>query len=949
MKNLLAVIFLNALCVISLHGQNLFEDPSIISSNVEGAIDVVGDDYDLDGDIDLVAAAFDEDQILYFENLGGGNFASEQILGGEIDGPRRLASSDIDGDGDADILGVSSFDNKVFYYENLGDGSFGDQVSISSDFLSPTGISVNDLDGDNDPEVICSSWDGNKISYFDNLGDGNFSTEVIITTDTYQAAYVTSEDMDGDGDFDVLVAYTSDIVYYKNQGNGNFDEEPVIINPSISSPRHVDVIDLDGDGDLDVMSASELSDLIAYYENLGNETFSAINSLTFTANFAETVLASDIDHDGDPDILFASKFDNKIGYFENLGELSFTAEILISSEMDFPHALFAADMNGDGLTDLVSASKQDHSIALFEAKGGLTKVSGRIYEDKNDNGVYDTGDEGIKTSLLIEESGEIFNSHEGGLYSMLIQSFVGKRTLHVSLPSILQCDQSEFINFSYSNPTNGSVEFEGEADSEVNQDFILNKIELNECTQSSGYVYLDLNENGIKDPAEQGIPGVTLYAKITDQFAYSDGDGFYKFNFSTSIEEAIVYVEHYLVSCDGYYENSSPPAGESIIIQTSGDNTDLNFGLVNKEIPAGLPCYDHAIASLCAYRGVHPGNTFKVWVDTKTFGENINESELRLNFDPAHTLLNANWEPDEIGVDYLLWKFPPKEAPIRYCFELRWELDATVMPGDVLEWEAHYTSKDYLEPSPFNNSKYHETEVFERSRSNGNVELFSEYANGPMTENLDSSNIELSYVILFENNSLDTLSELTIIDTLPPELEVRSVTKPFSGHPHEFSIQNSNILIWQFKNLDLPNKKDDPGGYYGFTQFNVQLKEGISLGSSFSNKATVIFNNGMIESSNEITHKYDDPNGIAALSIETDELIISPNPANSKFTLELSNERTVQLELNIINSVGKLMYHSDELSSASEISTEDWPAGVYLVHLRETGSERRVVRKLVVN
>ncbi len=39
--------------------------------------------------------------------------------------------------------------------------------------------------------------------------------------------------------------------------------------------QSVYAIDLDGDGDIDVLSASELDDKIAWYENDGNQTFTA--------------------------------------------------------------------------------------------------------------------------------------------------------------------------------------------------------------------------------------------------------------------------------------------------------------------------------------------------------------------------------------------------------------------------------------------------------------------------------------------------------------------------------------------------------------------------------------------------------------------------------------------------------------------------------------------------
>lgn len=115
MKKLLAVLAIQLACIMSLYSQDLYEEPEIISFTVASPSDLVGDDYDLDGDIDLIAAGIGQSQLYYFENLGEGEFADEQILNTELDGPRHLASSDMDGDGDADLLCCSYTDDKIFF------------------------------------------------------------------------------------------------------------------------------------------------------------------------------------------------------------------------------------------------------------------------------------------------------------------------------------------------------------------------------------------------------------------------------------------------------------------------------------------------------------------------------------------------------------------------------------------------------------------------------------------------------------------------------------------------------------------------------------------------------------------------------------------------------------------------------------------------------------------
>jgi len=82
-----------------------------------------------------------------------------------------------------------------------------------------------------------------------------------------------------------------------------------------SSAKSVFAVDMDGDGDMDVLSASLFDNKIAWYENDGNQNFTA-HTITTDANGASSVYAADVDGDGDMDVLSASVGDDKIAWYE---------------------------------------------------------------------------------------------------------------------------------------------------------------------------------------------------------------------------------------------------------------------------------------------------------------------------------------------------------------------------------------------------------------------------------------------------------------------------------------------------------------------------------------------------------------------------------------------------------------------------------------------------------
>jgi hypothetical protein len=875
MKQLIFVISFIAMLTGNLAGQDLFSTQKVIASGVDGAISVITSDFDLDGDMDIAGAAFQGDQIVYVENLGNGNFGAKNIITTEVDGPRTLFAADLDGDGDEEILSASTFDNTISYFENLGNNNFGTQIIISSNALEATSVFAADFDGDGDNDVISSSWDDFKIAYYENIGNGNFGVEQIISSSAFQCNSIYATDVNGDGDIDVLAVYAGNVVYYENIGNGNFSEE-VKFYSSINGARSIYAADLDGDGDDDVLAAFEANDLISYFENLGEGNFGNIQVISQNANFPQFVYAKDLDNDGDVDVMSTSLFDDKIAYYENLGGLNFSSENIINTAADAPYSVAVADLNGDGGPDLVSASFGDNEISFYQNRiDGLTKVTGRVYSDANNNNIYDEG-EGIMTTLEIKESGNIFHSQATGLYTALIENVSGTKTLQVHLPIALECDNREFISYSFDDPNNGEFNFQVEMGSTLNKDFTIDKVDPTQCTTSSGYVYEDLNSNGVKDNGEKGIPGVTIEAIKSKQLTFTDDYGYYEFDFSTNMEESIKYVLHYNVSCGNIYEHTLPAEGENIAIQTGTDNIDVNFGLKLKVNEDELACYDHSISTLAIFKGLKIGGIFEAWLDTRTLGKNKNTSEIRLEFDPILELLYSDVVPDELGQDYLIWRFPPNEAPERYCFEMRWKISDEAQLGQILNWDANYTSFDYIEPTPFNNRVTRTTEIEDGFlRDNGeNVQLFSRNESGERPETLNCIDTRLSYVVTFQNTLMDTVFNLTIIDTLPEALDGTTVEKPFSSHPHNFTIIDSSILIWEFKNIAIPKGENEEVNTYGFVQFNVSLKDGLEAGQEFKNLVHVIFNNGIMESTNEVTHRLKTP---TQLTIDACESYTAPS------------------------------------------------------------------------
>ena len=254
------------------------------------------EDFDGDGDLDLMASSWDlEDPIRYFRNEGDGSFADATAdLGLDgITGGIQTVQADYDNDGDVDVLVLrggwlrTDGHHPNSLLRNNGDGHFSD-VTWSSGIFSqhPTQTAAwadYDNDGWLDLYVVNESYreDRNPCQLFRNNGDGTF-TDVAPSAGLDLVGYakgVTWIDYDNDGLRDVYVSFLFEPnVLMRNEGmvDGAWRFRDVTASAGVAEPVRsfpTWAFDYDNDGweDLFVSGYSTFAGDVAA-EYLGRET-----------------------------------------------------------------------------------------------------------------------------------------------------------------------------------------------------------------------------------------------------------------------------------------------------------------------------------------------------------------------------------------------------------------------------------------------------------------------------------------------------------------------------------------------------------------------------------------------------------------------------------------------------------------------------------------------------
>jgi len=305
---------------------------------------------DIDGDNDLDVSLVSEgsDEILWFENEGSFIFSKHIIQDLPLGSAFHLTAVDMDQDSDQDIIVTSTGADKLAWFENDGYENFSYHY-ISESLSNIQNICAADLDLDGDMDVLSASRMPSEIIWHENDGGQNFSEHLI--EDTVVSPYsVQCADLNNDGSIDIIGGGYGYLKVYINDGNENFESYHITDANSNTTYRKVLLFDIDTDGDMDVFPSINQSDKVVWFENDGLGNFS-LNEFTANlfAGYGDCDVV-DLDNDLDFDII-VSPPGGSVRWYENDGSLNFTEHIEpVSSYFN----IHADDVDYDGNTDIIT-------------------------------------------------------------------------------------------------------------------------------------------------------------------------------------------------------------------------------------------------------------------------------------------------------------------------------------------------------------------------------------------------------------------------------------------------------------------------------------------------------------------------------------------------------------------------------------------------------------------
>lgn len=363
---------------------DFFGVPIVLSSADYLTEELIANDIDNDGDIDIVAAADSEDEIIIYRNDGNTNFTIE-VITEQVDNPKGVFFADLDNDDDMDLLSCSFSDNKVSWYENFGINNFSEQRNITYNVNSLKDFHYGDLNNDGLIDIVSASGDANVIGWYKNLGSNKFSQQKTILQHYQEVSVAHIADINNDGNADIICGGFPELLLYMNNGDETFTEKGSIFESSVKTPNKIYSLDIDNDGDIDLVISYQFDSKIHVLTNDGNGDFNSFNTIDFSPSNISDIEFSDIDEDGFQDLFFLTSNNQRIGYLKNEGNGLFSNDVSISNMLFGFNNIEVADMNNDGLNDVLSYARSGSKFAIYMNLGGglfsdqeLLPISGAI-------------------------------------------------------------------------------------------------------------------------------------------------------------------------------------------------------------------------------------------------------------------------------------------------------------------------------------------------------------------------------------------------------------------------------------------------------------------------------------------------------------------------------------------------------------------------------------------
>lgn len=820
-------------------------------------VDINNDGYD---DLYVTDMGLTAPNLIFMNNKTGG-FTAGQVL--PEDGISMSSTwADVDNDGDEDLLVLNNTRNPNRFYRNDNGTLVADNTkSFTQDVSYYHGGAFADYDNDNKADVFMCNYFPTKYNELHrNTNTGNFVKELTdaIPLEANSSLGPTWADYDQDGLMDLFVpnGIGNKNSLFHNDGNGTFSKKNNIVNQEGGKSVGSCWGDIDNDGDLDLFVTNSNSTTNFLYKNLGNGNFQKItNSIVNQGGSSHGCSFADIDNDGDLDLFVTNDRIRKFLYF-NDGNGNFTENrdeaITYNFGLSFGHAW--SDYDHDGDLDLAVATHSNQKNHIFINNGNTNKWIEINLKATESNG------SAIGTKIFVETGSRTqmreVNSQSGfGGQSSYTQHFGLGNAATINTITI------KWASGIIQKLTNISA----------NQ--ILEIVEPQQ-TKVTGIVYFDSNNDGVKQDNEPTVSRAAIKVLPTNAKVYSNDTGTFSFYTTQNDVELKILEENGLSAGSKLFDltNYQPSQKLYIAANSTCATTDLKINMGGTAIRKG-----------------YTNNQFRIVVSNQS--RNISSSSV-LNFTiPSSVSIISPSLPITQQESFIAnsknytrysWSVGSLNPFNNKTISFMTGTDASVLIGDELDFKGEVvnSSTDCNIDDNVLTQKY---SVY--GAIDPNDILVSPKGYGK--EGYILPDQLLTYTVRFENVGNFATQNVSIIDTIPQELDINTFKLVSSSHDNVSTEIVDNKITFTLENVFLPPTSVDSERSQGYVTFSILPKKGLREDTKIKNSAFIGFDDENLLKTNTVVNTIQSKEQEQEMTV----VYLYPNPVNDVAFIRLEHRK----------------------------------------------------------
>ena len=472
-------------------------------------------------------------------------------------------------------------------------------------------------------------------------------------------------------------------------------------------------------------------------------------------------------------------------------------------------------------------------------------------------------------------------------------------------------------------PVIGNLTIDRAGNKWILQDFVLKKysdggagpflIDYN----IKGYVFNDLNGNGIKESNESYLPDMII--KVDSNYCLTQNDGsFYRFLTNGNHSFILNPPLHWENTTSDTINISMPYYGDTILFGVKAlDNIhDIKVTLVGSKTKAN-------------FQANH-------WINYKNVGTIIENGIVEIELDTAIIFISSIPTPTSISNNILSWNYSNLEVNEYQQIHIITQMPNVDHLGDTL---VNIVNIDpTIEDVYIGNNVDTLFQVLIGSYDPNDKTVHQ----GVLDEKYVLFDQTLDYTIRFQNTGTDTALMVNVYDTISSHMDMSTFQLLGTSHPCQIEIRNNNLVVFHFYDILLPDSNVNQLGSNGFIQYGISPKDSLDENTVVNNTGYIYFdyNPAIITNTAFNTYVSVIPSAVAIVEkIQKDGISIYPNPTQGNVTFDLGKIQ-INVQIKITDFQGREVKQLKISNSQFiDIDLNETAEGVYFIMVKSEEME----------